>query len=49
VLRTAAPFLSAVENTLDTLDGVDVVRGVVAMGDHGVGRTLHEVPQGSSW
>jgi len=31
VLRTAASLLSAVENTLDTLDGLDVVRGVVAI------------------
>jgi hypothetical protein len=36
VLRTAASFLSAAENTLDTLDGVDVVRGVVAIRDQGV-------------
>src|SRR5215216_4847017 len=36
VLRTAASFLSAMENTLDTLDGVDVVRGVVAIRDQGV-------------
>jgi hypothetical protein len=30
VVRTAASFLSAVENALDTLDGMNVVRGVVA-------------------
>src|SRR5215208_2796701 len=30
VIRAAASFSSGVENTLDTLDGVDVVRGVVA-------------------
>jgi hypothetical protein len=33
VNRAAASFLSAVENTLDTLDGMDVVRGVVAIRD----------------
>src|SRR3954453_18186299 len=46
VLRTAASFLSAVENTLDTLDGVDVVKGVVAIRDQGgvQSRVLHCSP-----
>src|SRR3954451_1132502 len=39
VLRTAASLLSAVENTLDTLDGLDVVKGVVAMRDQGGHKT----------